>query len=1027
MSRSSSGLEYNKVAEIKGPLLVVDGVDRAAFEELVEIEDTEGKKRLARVLETGFGKAVVQVFEGTSGLSVNGTKARFLGRTMQLPVSDQLLGRVFDGLGRPLDGLPEPVAKSFLDVNGAPINPERRDYPTDVIQTGVSVIDGMLTLVRGQKLPIFSGAGMPHNMLAAQVARQATVVGGGEEFAVVFAAVGVSSSEATFFQRTLAESGAIRRSVLYLNLADDPPIERIITPRVALTAAEYLAFELDMHVLVIITDITSYCFRGDTEVVMSDGTITRIGKLVESMSGPADLALGLPSAPSRLLLLGASRIATHSAAPAFSWENYATRPSRIVSVQKVVAPNEMVFIKMRSGATFNVTRDHKILVDTTSGPSLVAAEFIKKGQEVYSIRKFDFEGKQRSLLELFIEGGVDFYFHLKDDEIERRLAEKYGSLRAACDSLSLNYGRISDSYQKRSFGPDELLTAAGSLGLSAKDASTKVAYITAGKKGRLSISEPLLTPRWLRILGWVASDGTVYENGGQHNYHVSFGNRNSQLIGEFVREVKALFPGVDVSVAPNEDGVLVATVNSRVLCHVLGQLLLDGEDEELSAVFKMPEDCIAAFLSGYLDGDGSIPRGKELVQYTTKSSLRARRLQQLLKRLGVPSVIQERESEGTFGLSHCYDVVIRGKCNILRFSELVEPRHQEKRMRIKELKEHLRSQKYEKGDYFDLAPLATSRLFKAFRKKHAISSVRLGPSSAISGFEGNRRRVSRMVLRRWLARAERIVGSEAPDYQELLLIVEGNFILDRVVETRIVQNTDQDFVYDYTVSNTHKIVTADGVVTSNCEALREISAAREEVPGRKGFPGYLYTDLATLYERAGRIKGKKGSITQMPILSMPSDDVTHPIPDLTGYITEGQVFLGRELFRKGLYPPVYVLSSLSRLMGPALGQVIKQGRARPDHHQVGNQLYNAYARAVELRALAEIVGKSGLTGSDLKYLLFGDEFEQKYLNQGYDENRTFEDTLRMGWETLSVLPKSELTNIKEEFIDKHYVAGKSAG
>jgi V/A-type H+-transporting ATPase subunit B len=466
--KSTSGLQYSKVAEIKGPLLVVEGVDKAAFDELVEVEDTEGRRRLARVLETGFGKAVVQVFEGTSGLSVGGTRVKFLGRVMELPVSDQLLGRIFDGLGRPLDNLPEPVAKSFQDVNGAPINPERREYPSDLIQTGVSVIDGMLTLVRGQKLPIFSGAGMPHNMLAAQVARQATVVGEGEEFAVVFAAVGVSSGEATFFQRTLEESGAIRRSVLYLNLADDPAIERVITPRVALTAAEYLAFELDMHVLVIITDVTNYA-----------------------------------------------------------------------------------------------------------------------------------------------------------------------------------------------------------------------------------------------------------------------------------------------------------------------------------------------------------------------------------------------------------------------------------------------------------------------------------------------------------------------------------------------------------------------------EALREISAAREEVPGRKGFPGYLYTDLASIYERAGRIKGKKGSITQMPILSMPSDDVTHPIPDLTGYITEGQIFLGRDLFRKGLYPPVYVLSSLSRLMGPALGKVMKSGGARPDFQQVGNQLYNAYARSTELRALAEIVGKSGLTGSDLKYLQFGDDFEKKYLNQGYDENRSFEDTLRIAWEVLSVLPESELTNIREEFIKQHYVKSSS--
>jgi V/A-type H+/Na+-transporting ATPase subunit B len=469
MSKSASGIEYSRVAEVKGPLLIVDGINNAAFDELVEVQDQEGNKRLARVLETGFGRAVAQVFEGTSGLSVSGTSAKFLGKTMELPVSDQLLGRVFDGLGSPLDRLPEPVGKDFRDVNGSPINPERREYPTDLIQTGVSAIDIMLTLVRGQKLPIFSGAGMPHNNLAAQIARQATVVGEGEEFAVVFAALGVQHGEAAFFKKTLEESGAIRRSILYLNLADDPAIERIITPRVALTAAEYLAFDLGYHVLVILTDLTNYA-----------------------------------------------------------------------------------------------------------------------------------------------------------------------------------------------------------------------------------------------------------------------------------------------------------------------------------------------------------------------------------------------------------------------------------------------------------------------------------------------------------------------------------------------------------------------------EALREISAAREEVPGRKGYPGYLYTDLATIYERAGRIKNMKGSITQMPILSMPSDDVTHPIPDLTGYITEGQIFLGRDLFRKGIYPPIYLLSSLSRLMGPALGHVVKEGRARADHPQVGNQLYNAYARAVELRALAEIVGKSGLTGVDLKYLQFGDDFEKKFLSQGYDENRTFEDSLRIAWEVLSVLPESELTNIKEEFIKQHYVKEKSA-
>ena len=426
---------------------------------LVEIETSDSDIRLGRVLEVGHGKAVVQVFEGTTGLAISGTKAKFLGKTMAMPVSPELLGRVFDGLGRPNDGLPDPIAEKFLDVNGEPMNPERREYPTSFIQTGVSVIDGMLTLVRGQKLPIFSGSGMPHNILAAQIARQATVVGTKEDFAVVFAAIGVQYSEAQYFKRSLEESGALRRSVLFLNLADDPAIERIITPRVALTVAEYLAFDLGMHVLAILTDMTNYA-----------------------------------------------------------------------------------------------------------------------------------------------------------------------------------------------------------------------------------------------------------------------------------------------------------------------------------------------------------------------------------------------------------------------------------------------------------------------------------------------------------------------------------------------------------------------------EALREISAAREEVPGRKGYPGYLYTDLANNYERAGRIRGKNGSVTQVPILSMPADDITHPIPDLTGYITEGQIVLGRDLFRKGIYPPVNVLMSLSRLMKDGVGE----GKTRSDHMEVGNQLYDAYSRAQEVRALAEIVGRSGLTGVDLKYLDAGDMFESHFLKQGKDENRGLEETLSRTWEVLSTLPEGELTKIKEKHLRQYY-------
>ena len=454
----SAGLEYTNISEIKGPLLIINGVTNSAFDELVEITTPSNEKRLGRVLEIGGGTAVVQVFEGTSGLSIANTKTRFLGKTMEIPVSDQLLGRVFDGLGRPIDGLPDPIGEKFLDINGESINPERRDFPEDFIQTGISSIDGLNTLVRGQKLPIFSGAGLPHNLLAAQIARQATVPGKGEEFAVVFAAIGVQNSEAAFFRKSLEESGAIKRSILYINLADDPAIERIITPRVALTAAEYLAFEKETHVLVIISDMTNYA-----------------------------------------------------------------------------------------------------------------------------------------------------------------------------------------------------------------------------------------------------------------------------------------------------------------------------------------------------------------------------------------------------------------------------------------------------------------------------------------------------------------------------------------------------------------------------EALREISAAREEVPGRKGYPGYLYTDLATIYERAGKIKGKNGSLTQIPILSMPSDDITHPIPDLTGYITEGQIVLGRDLHRKEIYPPVSILSCLSRLMKEGVGE----GKTRKDHQNVSSQLYSAYSRALELRALAEIVGKAGLASNDIKYLEFGDLFEDKFLKQGFDENRTLEDTLGIAWNLFITLPIDELTKVKQDEIDSY--------
>ncbi len=250
--------EYRTIQEVAGPLMLVKGVDQVCYNELGEIELANGEKRRCKVLEIDGGNALVQLFESSTGINLANSKVRFLGRTMELGVSEDMLSRVFDGLGRPIDDGPEILPEKRMDVNGLPMNPAARNYPQEFIQTGVSAIDGLNTLVRGQKLPIFSASGLPHAELAAQIARQAKVRGTNEPFAVVFAAMGITFEEANFFTESFRETGAIDRSVMFINLANDPAVERIATPRMALTAAEYLAFEKDMHVLVILTDITNY-------------------------------------------------------------------------------------------------------------------------------------------------------------------------------------------------------------------------------------------------------------------------------------------------------------------------------------------------------------------------------------------------------------------------------------------------------------------------------------------------------------------------------------------------------------------------------------------------------------------------------------------------------------------------------------------------------------------------------------------------------------------------------------------------
>lgn len=450
--------EYKTVTEVVGPLMVVEGVEGVKYDELVEIELQTGEIRRGKVLEINGSKAMVQIFEGSTGINLKGTKVKFLGKPLEIGVSEDMLGRVFDGMGRPKDNGPNIIPEKRLDINGEAINPVARDYPSEFIQTGVSAIDGLNTLVRGQKLPIFSGSGLPHAHLAAQIAKQAKVLNSDSKFAVVFAAIGITFEEAQFFVDEFKETGAIDRSVLFMNLASDPAIERIATPRMALTTAEYLAYELGMHVLVIMTDITNYA-----------------------------------------------------------------------------------------------------------------------------------------------------------------------------------------------------------------------------------------------------------------------------------------------------------------------------------------------------------------------------------------------------------------------------------------------------------------------------------------------------------------------------------------------------------------------------EALREISAARKEVPGRRGYPGYLYTDLSTLYERAGRIKGKPGSITQIPILTMPEDDKTHPIPDLTGYITEGQIILSRELYKKGLMPPIDVLPSLSRLKDKGIGK----GKTREDHADTMNQLFAAYSQGKQAKELSAILGESALSDTDKKLAKFAEAFETEYVSQGFNTNRTIEETLELGWKLLKMIPRSELKRIRDEYLEKY--------
>jgi len=969
---------YQSISYISGPLLFVEGAKDLSYGAIVNIHLADDSVRGGQVIEVSERNAVIQVFEETRGLDLARTSISLREDVARLGVSRELIGRRFDGLGEPIDGLPPIIPEKRVAIIGAPINPVARQRPQEFIQTGISAIDGLNTLVRGQKLPIFSGAGLPHNEIAAQIARQAKVIGAAEDFSVVFAAMGITQREAAFFIDQFESTGALARSVVFLNLADDPAIERLITPRVALTTAEYLAFELDMQVLVILTDMTSYCLLPETEVVFADGTISRIGEVVDAVASEDRSLNDLP--------------------PILSWDQRSPTPARIADVQKLRYRGRMLRVRTASGTQFALTPDHKVLVDTPDGAVMTPAADLQTGQAIYAARRLPVLGSMPVLLDLL--GDLEAYVHLRDQRLEDRLKEEYGTLRAAARQLQFDYARMSDSFEKRCFVPSELRRIIADLGMTAAGVSGLIESVSCGKRGRLRISENWDWSQFLYLLGLVASDGTVYENHIQHSYHIMFSSEEPALLAAFEDAVAALFPGATVHSHQNQDGVTMLQVSSLPLVRMAKSL---GIHADFAPLMKLPDDLVAAFLRGYFDGDGSVAREKDSLFYTTNRAPRARRLQQLLRRLGLVAAMRHRQTHDRL----VYDVVLEGVTQLREFQRVVGTGHPEKASRLV-----VAATRRAAATNFELAPAGAGRLLRAARTEAGIGAVALGPPSSVSMLEAGIRRTSTARTREFVA-AMQSAGGDGPAVSALEAAVSGEFVLDSI---QSVEEFPYDgFVYDFTVPGTHKFLIESGLVVSNCESLREIGAAREEIPGRRGYPGYMYTDLATIYERAGRIHGRKGSITQLPILTMPDDDITHPIADLTGYITEGQIILSRELHRLGIYPPITPLRSLSRLMNDGIGK----GRTREDHGGLRDQLYSTYANGVDLRKLVAIIGEEALTDRDRLYLKFSEEFEKQFLSQGQTE-RGIEDTLNLAWRLLSVFPKGELKRVKQDHIDRYY-------
>ncbi len=819
--------EYRTVREIAGPLLFVEKTEWVGYGELVEVGMADGTRKRGQVLDTSKDIVVVQVFEGTAGIDRSST-VKFLGETIKLNVSRDMLGRILSGSGDPIDGGPPIVPEKRLEIIGAAINPYSREHPSEFIQTGISTIDGNNTLVRGQKLPLFSGAGLPHNQVALQIARQAKVLGSEEPFGVVFAAMGITHEEARTFMDDFERTGALKRAVLFLNLADDPPVERLITPRMALTAAEFLAFEVGMHVLVLLTDMTNY---GEA--------LRQIGAAREEVPGRR----GYPG------------------------YMYSVDGSRNVIVKDPRGRLRVIAIR----DLFRELSGHE-RVQTGDGT-----------EERIEVREW-------RALSVTRDGRA--VFRPVTQLVRHRYTGKLVKLRTRQGETIVTPNHSVFTIQNGSIVP----VPAGEM-----VAGSLLAHLNRVP----NVEGTALDPKLARLLGYYVAEGHAvrYAGGGGRwwNHYVRIDNNDRRVIAEIKDSYKAVFGAApSVFVSDKRSGTLRASIGGRGYYDLIVREMGCGSRSSTkripSQVLSASPEAKRAFFEAYYEGDG----------------------------------------------------------------KKTDPRY-----RIKQ---------------YDMVTVSSG-----LRDDLTVLAKQMMPERVPS-------------LYKWKGRnAYKVYLSTRIQSESVWL---GDSFAAQVADVDTVDPTEE-FVYDLAVEGTNNFIDAcGGVILHN-------------------------TDLATNYERAGRIHGKRGSITQIPIMAIPDDDWTHPIADLTGYITEGQLAVSRELHRKGIYPPLDPLPSLSRLMDQGIGAE----HTREDHKQVSDQLYAAYAEGKDVRGLVAIVGKEALSDRDRKMLEFADRFEQEFIRQGVEEDRPIEETLEIGWRLLATIDEAWLTKIDRATLEKYHPAhrGKPVG